>query len=112
MGLNVGRPLSSPQKRGGSSQPRVVKEPSKFSGTKRMQTAERIGRIEHKVASPAQQLPQGANRPGKVKSSQPPHLDGAALGDHLLVVAVGAFTGRAHGIELLPRLAAALNGAD
>jgi len=112
MGLNAGRPLSSPQKEAGHLNPRVVKEPSQFSGAKRMQTAERIGRIEHKVASPTQQLSQGANRPGKAQGRQPPHLDGAALGDHLLVVAVGAFTGRAHGVELLPLLAAPLNGTD
>jgi hypothetical protein len=72
MGLNAGKPLLSPQKRGWSSQPRVVKEPGMWSGAKRMQTAEGIGRIEHKVASPTQQLSQGANRPGKAKGSQPP----------------------------------------
>src|SRR5215472_16347459 len=74
MRLNVGRPLPSPQKRGRSSQPRVVKEPSRFSGAKRMQPTECIGRIEHKVAGPTQQLPQGANRPCKAKGGESSHL--------------------------------------
>jgi hypothetical protein len=77
-----------------------------------MQPTECRGRIEHKVAGPTQQLPQGANRPCKAQGGSPSHLESAALGDHLVVVTVGAFTGRAHGIESLPRLAAPPHGSD
>ena len=81
MRLNVGGPLPSPQKRGWSSQARVIKEPGKLLGTKRMQATERIGRIEHKVAGPTEQLPQGANGTCKAKGRESPHFDGAALGN-------------------------------
>jgi hypothetical protein len=86
MQLNVGRPLPSPQKRGWASQPHVVKEPGQFSGPKRMEATERIGRIEHKVAGPTEQLPQGANGACKAQGRKPPHLDGAALGNDLLII--------------------------
>ncbi len=54
----------------------------------------------------------GPNGPGKANSLEAPHAEGAALGDHFLVVAVGAFTGTASPVEALSRRRAALDQAN
>ena len=51
----------------------------------------------------------GPNGPGKANSLEAPHAEGAAVGDHFLVVAVGAFTGTATPIEMLPNRCPAMD---
>src|SRR5918999_1884949 len=90
---------------------RVVKE-RHCSGLSHAGLAQGIGGIEDEGQGPAQQLRQCPHCPRKAKRLASPHAQGMGPGNHLLVVAVGALTGTACGVELLPSLAAALNGSN
>jgi hypothetical protein len=79
------------------------------SGLDRRAAAQGVGDMEHKVQSAPQELRQGPESPCEAKGVEPPHPEGTAVGDHFLVRAVGALTGRACGIEVVPRWSAALD---
>src|SRR6266567_8235443 len=65
-----------------------------------------IGHVEHKVQRPTPQLGECPDRPGKAKRLETPHAQGVGVAHDLLIIAVGAFTGTASSIEVMPRLGA------
>jgi hypothetical protein len=77
-----------------------------------LELVSRIGDIEYKVQRPTQQLSQSPDRSGKTKRLETSHAQGVRLADNLLIITVGALTGAASPIEVMPRLGAALDGPD
>ena len=89
----------------------VVKE-QRCLGLGQWHLVPRRGDVEHKVQRPAQQLGQCPDRPGNAKCFETPHAQRVSLTDNLLIIAVGAFTGAASPIEIMPRFGATLNRAN
>src|SRR5262245_10174300 len=102
------RPLVPREPPRGVHQPCVVKEPCRLS-LGHWHFALCIGHVEHKVQRPTQQLGQSPDRPSKAKCLETSHSHRVSLSNHLLIIAVGAFTGTASPIEIMPRLGATLH---